>query len=160
MEDLAAAEHDGDLDLVTLLEELGHLPGLGVEVARSDLRAVLHLLDPYVDGLAPGLLGPLGLIELVLAEVHDAADRGVGPGGHLDQVEVEVTGDGQRLGQQFDAELLALGVDQAHLTGADAVVDAGIVGGDGGCYSTSLPVSGHGLPWPTVKERSQHRTTD
>ena len=142
MEDLTATEHDRDLDLVALLEELGHLAGLGVEVAGPDLGPVLHLLDPYVDGLALRLLGPLRLVELVLAEIHDAADGRVGPGGHLDEVEVEVAGDGQRLGQELDAELLPIGIDQAHLAGTDAVIDARI-GGGAGCYSTSLPVS-----WP------------
>jgi len=78
----------------------------------------------------------------VLAEVHDAADRGVGPGCHLDEVEVELTGDGEGLGQQFDAELFAVGVYEADLAGTDAVIDARI-GGGAGCYSTSLPVS-----WP------------
>jgi len=80
----------------------------------------------------------------VLAEIHDPAHRGVGPGCHLDEVEVEVTGDGERLGQQFDAELLAFRVYEADLAGADAVIDARI-GGGAGCYSTSLPVS-----WPRI----------
>ena len=45
---LAAPEHDRDLDLVALVEELTDLAGLGVEVAAPDLRAVLHLLDGHV----------------------------------------------------------------------------------------------------------------
>ena len=142
MEDLTAAEHDRDLDLVPFLQELGHLPGLGVEVAGPDLGPVLHLLDPYVDSLALGLLGPLCLIEFVLAEIHDATYRGVGPRGYLDQVEVEVTGDSHGLGKKLDAELFPVRIDQAHLACADAVIDARIGGGGAGCYSTSLPVLG------------------
>jgi hypothetical protein len=50
--DLSASEHDRDLHLVALAEELGDLPRLRVEVAPADLGAVLHLLDRHVDGLA------------------------------------------------------------------------------------------------------------
>ena len=49
--------------------------------------------------------------------------------GHLDQVEVVLTGELQRLGQRLDAELLPVGADQANLTGPDAVVDPGLVVG-------------------------------
>src|SRR5664280_1499456 len=142
MEHLTSAEHDGDLDLVALLEELGNLSGLGVEVTRADLRPVLHLLDPYVDRLAPRLLGPLGCIELEFPVVHDAADRRVGARCDLDEIEIELAGNSQRLRKRLDAKLLSVGIDQAHFTGADTVVDARFVCGDGGCYSTSLPVFG------------------
>ncbi len=146
MEDLSATEHDGDLDLVALVEEFGHLSGLGVEVAGTDLRPVLHLLDPYVDRLASRFLGSLRRIELELAIVHDSGDGWIRQWGNLDQVEIELTGDVQRLGEQLDTELLSIGVDQAHFASADTIVDPGLIGGDGGCYSTSLPVWGHGLP--------------
>ena len=88
VEDLAAAEHDRDLDLVTLVEELGDQARLGVEVPRPDLRPVLHLLDAAALGLAPRLLGLLGLVELELPVVHDPAHGRVRRRRHLDEVEV------------------------------------------------------------------------
>ena len=126
---LAAPEHDRDLDLVALAQELLHLLGLGVEVARADLGPVLHLLDDDVGALLARLLGLLGRLVLVLAVVHDPADRGVGLVGHLDQVEVQVPGDGQGLGQGPDADLVSVGSHQADLAGADPVVDPGLVVG-------------------------------
>ncbi|MBV9660247.1 MAG: translation initiation factor IF-3 [Acidimicrobiales bacterium] len=64
MEHLASTEHDRDLDLVAFAEEAGHLAGLGLEVAGTDLRPVLHLLDAAARCLAPGLFGPLRLVDV------------------------------------------------------------------------------------------------
>ena len=129
VEHFAASEHDRDLHLVSLVEEPQDLTGLGVEVALADLGAVLHLLDAHAGGLAPGLLGPLRRIEFELAVVHDAAHRRIGLGGHLDEVEIRLPGDRQRLREGFDAQLLAVGCHQAHLTGTDLVVDTRFAGG-------------------------------
>ncbi len=142
MKDLASTEHDGDLDLVTLFEEFGHLPGFRIEVAGSDLRSVLHLLDTDMDGLALGLLGPLRGIELELAVVHDATDRRISQRCHFNQVKVELAGKIHCINKRFDTKLFTVGVDQADLAGADSVVDPGLIGGDGSCYSTSLPIFG------------------
>jgi hypothetical protein len=151
MEDLSATEHDRDLDLVTFVEEFGHLAGLGVEVAGTDLRPVLHLLDPYVDRLASRFLGSLCRIELELAVVHDSGHGWIRRWGYLDQVEIELTGNVQRLRKQLDTKLFSIGVYQAYFASADTVVDPGLIGCGGSCYSTSLPVWGHGLPVTSKK---------
>jgi len=67
--------------------------------------------------------------------VHDLADRRVGGGRDLDEVEPLLPGDLQRFGQGFDPELRAVGADQADLTSANAIVDAGLVCGDCGITS-------------------------
>ena len=135
---LSTAEHDRDLDLVTLAEELLDLAGLRVEVAGADLGAVLHLLHGDVRGLLAGFLRPLGSLVLVLAVVHDPAHRRVGLVGHLDQVEVLLPGDRQRFGQWADAQLLSVGGDQADLTSPDALVVARLVVGRRRSYRRSL----------------------
>ena len=124
---LSATEHDRDLDLVTLTEELGDLAGLGVEVATADLRAVLHLLDHDVGRLLAGLLGPLLLLVLELGEVHDPAHRWTRIRRDLDQVELHRASDVQRLGKRLDAQLRPLGVDQSNLSCTDPVVDPCLV---------------------------------
>ena len=143
---LPAPEHDRDLDLVALAEELLDLAGLGVEVAGADLGPVLHLLDRDVGALAAGLLGLLRRLVLVLAVVHDPADRRVGLVGHLDEVEVQLTGDGECLGQRLDADLRAVGSDQADLTGSDAIVDPGLVVARRRSYGRSLLMRCAGPP--------------
>ena len=95
---LTTTEHDRDLDLVTLAEELFNLSGLGVEVAGPDLGPVLHFLDRQVRGLLPRFLGALIGFVLELAVVHDPANRWVRPICDLDQVESGSPSDVERLG--------------------------------------------------------------
>src|SRR5204863_5329174 len=103
--------------------------GLGVEVALADLRPVLHLLDRDVARLPTGFLVALRRLVSPLAVIKDLADRRVGLRSHLDQIEIEVTGDVERLGQRLDAELLTVRVDEADFTGPDAIVDPRLVVG-------------------------------
>jgi len=67
--------------------------------------------------------------------VHDLADRRVGRGCDLDEVETLLTGDLERLGKGLDPELRSVGTDQTDLTSANAIVDAGVVCGDCGITS-------------------------
>ena len=121
--ELPAAEHDGDLDLVLVLEEPHHVALLGGVVVRVDLRAELDLLDGDRALVLAGLLRLLLLLVAPLAVVHDPADRRTGVRRHLDQVEVRGDRDVLGLGQLHDAPILTVGVDQAHLIRADRVVD-------------------------------------
>ena len=124
---LATAEHDRELDLVAFAEEAHHVLHLGGVVVLVDLGPELHLLDDDVRGLALRLPAPLFLLVDVPAVVHDPADRRVGVGRDLDQVELLLTGLGQRFREGLDAELFALGTDEEHLAGSDAVVDPDLV---------------------------------
>ena len=119
---LATPELQRDLDLVALGEEVLHVAHLGVEIALADLRTELHFLDRDVDGLLPRFLGLLALLVAELAVVHDPAHRWVRHRRHLDEVEVLLAGQGEGIGQGLDAELAAVGADEANLTGADAIV--------------------------------------
>jgi len=56
---------------------------------------------------------------------------------HLDQVEIELAGDVEGLGERFDPELLSIGGDEADLASPDAIVDPGLIGGRCG-YAASL----------------------
>jgi hypothetical protein len=96
---------------------------------RIDLRAELHLLDDDVRRLLPRFLAPLILLVLVLAEIHDPAHGRVGIGGDLDKIEAGFSRDLERFRQRLRAQLGPVGPDQADLTSADAIVDAGVVCG-------------------------------
>src|SRR4051794_21922302 len=125
--DLAPAEHDRDLDLVLVLEEALDVRSLGGVVVLGDLRPELDLADRDLLLVLACLLGLLGQLVLVLGVVQDATDRGTRLRGHLDEVEVALLGDGERLLGRHDPDLLALLVDEPHLRDADALVDPGRV---------------------------------
>src|SRR5215218_368357 len=78
---LAAAEHDGDLDLVALLEEPLDVALLRLVVVRVDLGPHLHLFEGHQVLLAPGFLGLDGLLVLELRVVHQLDHRRPGQRG-------------------------------------------------------------------------------
>ena len=91
--DLTAAEHDRDLDLVLVQQEPRDMALLGRVVVLGDLRAELDLADRDLRlVLARGLL-LLGLLVLVLRVVEDAADRRLGLGSDLDEIELPLLGE-------------------------------------------------------------------
>jgi len=136
---LAAAQHHRDLDLVAFPEEALDVLHLEVVVVDADLGAELDLFDLDL------LLVPLGLVVLLvllvqeLAVIGDLADRGVGRGRDLDEIEAPVAGhlDGLHRGQ--DAEGVLLLVDDADLPRRDHLVDpVGLGLGDRRIVTVSL----------------------
>src|SRR3546814_7728449 len=92
-----------------LFQELAHLAQLDLVVAFIGDRAELDLLDLDLLGLLLGLVGLLLLVEPELAEVHDLADRRIGVGLDLDQVEPGLFGQLQGLrSEEHTSELQSL----------------------------------------------------
>ena len=105
---------------------------LEVEVVLVGLRAELDLLEHDRRlVLARGLL-LLRRLVLELAEVHDLADRRRGARIDLDQLEPCSSARRERLVRGDDADLGAVGADDAHLGHADAAADAVVVRRAGG----------------------------
>ena len=127
-------------------EEPDDVTLLGLVVVRVDLRPELHLLDDRVDLLLAVLTGLHGRLVLELAVVHELADRRASHRGDLDQVEVGLLGQPQRVLDADDADLLAVRTDQAHLGDADPVVDAGLCAdvSSSGRPTRSTPGDGEG----------------
>ncbi len=69
-----------------------------------------------------GLALALGLLVLELTQVCDAADRRVGLGRHLDQVQPTVVCLDQSLPGRHDSELISLLIDHANLAGTNLMV--------------------------------------
>jgi hypothetical protein len=91
---------------------------------RVDLRAELDLLDDRVDLVLARFSRLHGGFVLELAEVHELGDGRLGHRGHLDEVEVRLSGQTERVLDAHDADLLAVRADQTHLRDPDALVDA------------------------------------
>ena len=103
--DLAAAEHDRDLDLVLVAQEALDVVLLGVVVVLGDLRAELDLAHGDLLLVLARLLDLLGLLVLVLGVVEHAAHRRARLGSDLDEVEVALLGEDERVGCLQHADL-------------------------------------------------------
>ena len=73
------------------------------------------------------LARPLLLLVLILAEIHDPADRRVRGRRDLDEIETLGFGDGQGLRRGHDAQLLTGVVDDPDFPDANALVDTNAV---------------------------------
>ena len=127
---LSAAEADRDLDAVAVAEELLGIFQLGVEIVLADAGRhpnLLHLNDVLI--LARFLLA-LGLLEAILAVVHDLAHGRVGARGDLHEIEILLLSDLQRFLGRHDAELRTVLADDADLLIADVVIDLVVYGCD------------------------------
>lgn len=81
-----------------------------------------NLFDLHHVLVFSGLFFPLALLEPELAVVHQLAHGGNGLRRDLDQVQALLVGDLQSFRRGHDAELLALGTDQANLLVSDLLV--------------------------------------
>src|SRR5439155_7545401 len=122
MRHLASAEENRRLDLVALGEEALDVLLLEVVVVHVDLRPEFDLLDLDHALVLLGLAGALLFLVLVLAEIHDPADRRHRSRRDLDEVESLLLGDGQRGRRRHDPELLSRLVDHADFSNTNALV--------------------------------------
>ena len=95
-----------------------------------------------------GFLLALGLLETVLAVVHDLADRWVGTRSDLHEVEVLPLGDLQRSGRGHDAQLSAVSADDADFLIADLFVDLIVCS----CDTNTPPLVASGAIAPRTKK--------
>ena len=121
---LTHPEHDRDLDVLALVEELARLPGLGFEIVNVDVGPVLDLFDLDLMLLLLRLARLLLLLEAEAPIIHDLADDGAGVRGHLDQVEPLLPGHVEGLVDGHDADLLAVGADEADRRKPNSFIDA------------------------------------
>ena len=80
----------------------------------------------------------LRLLVLPLAVIHDPTDRGVGLGCNLDEIEVLLSRDRERLWQWLDSDLSAVGTDESHFSSSDPIIDPGLVAGRRRSYLGSV----------------------
>src|SRR4029078_3565529 len=107
MRHLTTAEEDRRLHLVAFGEEALDVLLLEVVIVFIHLRAELDLLDLDHALVLLGLARPLLLLLLVLAEIHDPADRWNSRRRDLDEVEPLLSRDGDGLLPWHDSDHLA-----------------------------------------------------
>ena len=88
---------------------------LGVEVTDVDLQGQTNLFRFHRLLILTVLFLPLGLLVTVLAVIHDLADRGLGLGSDLHQIQTAIIGNLLRVTGAHDPQLLAVGGDDTKL---------------------------------------------
>lgn len=119
MRDLSPPEHQGHLHLVSLFEEAPRMADLRLEVVLVDARAELDFLELDDVLLLARLAGHLGLLELELAEVHDADHRRTSQRSDLDQIQPGGVSGREGDLQLHDAELFTVCRDHSQRTDAN-----------------------------------------
>src|SRR5690606_22225920 len=121
--DLAPAEEDDRLHLVSIGQEALDVALLELVIVLVDLRAELDFL--HLDGLLvlPRLALALLFRVLVLPVIGDPAHGRRGGGRHLDEVEALLPCERDGLRRRHDAELRARLIDHPYFTNTDALVD-------------------------------------
>src|SRR5690606_3273057 len=138
----AAAEADVDLDLVAFLQEAAHLAQLDLVVALVGHRTELDFLDLDLLRLLLGFVRALLRFEPELAEVHDLADRRIGVGLDLDQVQGLFFGHGNGFVARKHADHFAIRADHAHARYADVLIPAVLL-----VRGTDIAISVGGTSW-------------
>jgi len=127
----AAAETDGDLYFVSVLEEAVGVVYLGVEIIGVDVEGKSDLLGLDDLLVLPVLLLLLGLLETELTVVHYLADGRSGLRSDLDEIKIPFGGEYESLSGRHYAELVSVGADETDLTVADLLINAVFLTADG-----------------------------
>src|ERR1700694_4564392 len=132
MRHFAAAEAQGDFDLVALIEKAPHRAHLHLVIVIVDHRSEFDFLDLDDLLLFSGFGCFLLRLILVLADIQNLADRRTGIWGDLDEIEPRL---GRSLKGALDFDSAVIGsvlVDQLYLADADLLVNARAVLLNGG----------------------------
>ena len=124
MENLSAAEAEGELDLVTSQQELSGLFGLRVDVVVVCLGFETDFLQLYLLLVLSGFTLFFGLFIPKFAVVHDPTHWWDGIRSDFDQVETTLLGHLNSVTGLDDADLVALFVNQSHFARTYAVIES------------------------------------
>ena len=119
-----AAEKDGGLNLVSLVEETQHVILFRFVVVVVHVDTELHFLDRNGLLFFLGFAIPLFVLVQEFPVIHDAANRGLRGWGNLHQVQVFLAGHLERLEGRQDADLLSFVTNHTHFACANALIHA------------------------------------
>jgi hypothetical protein len=123
---LAAAEAEGNLDLVALFDEALDALGLEVHIVLVGLGAEAHLFQQNDLLVLPRLAILLLLLVLEPAVVQEPADRRDRGRSYFDEVKPSISRELERLSRCHNAELLAILADDSDLTDPNPLIHSKI----------------------------------
>jgi len=127
MSHLATTEHDRYLDFIPFTKETHGIFYLEQVIVLVSFGTQFYFLNFNPDLLLFCIGSTLALLVLVLAVIHDPANRGFRGWRNFDQVEARLRRGLQGGIQVHDTQLVAFIVDDADLAGSDSLVDISCV---------------------------------
>lgn len=118
----APAEHEGGLYAVSLSDEFADAAQLGFVIVVIHIGMEFDFLDALCGLVLPRLFFFLRQLKFVFAEIHDPANGRLCGGGYLDEIEVCVARAGKGLVGLNNAQLLAIGADEAYRGNANLII--------------------------------------
>src|SRR6266478_9148759 len=131
MRQLAPAEPHGHLDLVAFLDEFDHAAHFYIVIVVVDARAKLYFLDLDDFLLFASFVFLFLLFVFELAEIEDFANRRIGAGRDLDEVQAGIGSHCERFTAPDNPYHPAALVDKADAQNGDLLVDARPLAGGG-----------------------------
>src|SRR6202163_3521555 len=124
MRHLPPAKAQRDLGFVAFAEESDQIPQVDLVIALVSAGPEFDFLDLDLLELEPCLMLALGFAILELAEIHDPANRRLGQGGNIQQIEFRVLSLCDRVRNRHDAKLFTFHAYQANFGSIDLAVDS------------------------------------
>ena len=124
MGDLSTTEHDGHFNLVALLKKPQGVSDFDLKVVILSLGSHLDFFDIDTRRLLLGLCGTLARLVLVLAVIHDAADRRVRVGRNLHEIEPSLFRCKQSLADAHNTKHFPCVDDDTDFLGSNGAIDA------------------------------------
>ncbi len=120
---LTAAETNRNFHLVAAFHKADGMTHLGLKIGDIGVESEAHLFDFHDTLIFARFFFALGLLETILAVIHDAANGRLRIGSNLDQVEIALVGELLRIARRHNAELFAVVTDHADFRVADLLID-------------------------------------
>jgi len=121
---LASAEPNAQPHLGTIGEELSNASDFEAEIMLANFGTHANLFDLHRSLALPRLLLFLGSLIDELSIVEQAAHGRLGPRGNLDQIQIVLPRNAQRFRSRDYSYLLAILINQSHLSRGNGLVDA------------------------------------
>src|SRR5579862_7369880 len=121
---LPAAKRNCNLNTMTFSNKAPDMTNFEVDIVLVGKRPHLNFFDNRRGGAALGVVRFFLLRVTVLVEVHHAADRWMGGGRDLDQIEIAAFRQPDSVASAHDSGLSAVSVDHSHLRRADGLIHA------------------------------------
>ena len=154
---LTAAEADSDLAPVAFRQKLLCVSQLYIEVVDINAGGHANFLHFHHALILAGFLLALGLLEPILAVIHEFAHGGDGIGGDLDQIQTLFLGQTQRLLRGHDAQLFTGIGDQSNLLIPDFFVGLMTCVSDGKAPPDKIKCGRRQAPAITAKQHRWYR---